>query len=194
MGRLGCADWAAWAGHDGAAIKASARERMSLVIRMGFPIRAKNDIDCAKKKFTPAAPRLFRGGYPFPGQSHEERSRARLGFVPPLRGGNLHRKPVPRAKPWAILNPPSARNRSALPVQEAKGAGFCNRGLSRDCPGVRRGWCRFGSSCVYRLRSSGRDAFHHGPLQPFTILRAEPGVNRRTGIDKLVASRTVVQS
>ncbi len=32
------------------------------------------------------------------------------------------------------------------------------------------------------------------PLRPFTMLRVGPGSNRSTGIDKLVASRTVEQS
>jgi hypothetical protein len=49
-------------------------------------------------------------------------------------------------------------------------------------------------SCVYSLRSFHAQHFRHGPLRPVTMLRVGPGSNRSTGIDKLVASRTVEQS
>jgi hypothetical protein len=54
--------------------------------------------------------------------------------------------------------------------------------IGSDCAGARSG----AVAC--------RTGFHHGPFRPFTILKAGPGSNRCAGIDKLVASRTVVQS
>jgi hypothetical protein len=48
--------------------------------------------------------------------------------------------------------------------------------------------------CDHRLRWFRESDCCHRPLRPVTMLRVGPGSNRRTGIDKLVASRAVEQS
>jgi hypothetical protein len=59
----------------------------------------------------------------------------------------------------------------------------------KDRPGTLRGRQDVYSPGVFQCTR-----FRRGASRPFTMLRAGPGSNRSTGIDKLVASRTVVQS
>jgi hypothetical protein len=67
----------------------------------------------------------------------------------------------------------------------------------KDRPGTlrgRQGGRPFALLCVYSSGVFQGTGFRRGASRPFTMLRAGPGLNRSTGIDKLVASRTVVQS
>jgi len=71
------------------------------------------------------------------------------GVAPPLRGGFILLKRIPRVSPWAIIPASRWEARLSWPTQRACRTRFWNKDCSSDCPGLPRRPVRSFRTCAW---------------------------------------------